>query len=84
MILTIPINSDTKEKLEKKSKAIGLSLDGYVKLVIAKDLVKDNLDDQESISAIDEMLDPVRKEVLEKGISEKELDSSMYSLLKIS
>ncbi len=73
MELTISISEQIGSILQQRAKAKGRDIN---------DLVKDIVEDQALTPTLDELLAPVRQEIADKGITENELDSFMYSLRK--
>jgi hypothetical protein len=73
MELTISVSEQIGSILQKRAKANGRDIN---------DLVKDIVEDQALTPTLDELLAPVRQEVVDKGITEDELDDFMYSLRK--
>lgn len=73
MELTITVSETTANILSERAKAEGRDV---------KDFVAGIVEEKAQTPTLNELLAPVRQEVLDKEISEDELDDFMYSIRK--
>ncbi len=73
MELTISISEQIGSILQKRAKDKGRDINDFVKTIV---------EDQALTPTLDELLAPVRQEIVDKDISEDEIDNFMYSLRK--
>lgn len=66
MTVLLELEPETESRLEKKAKAIGYDVNGYIKKLIEKDVNRQQ--------TIDEILAPFRQAVEKSDISDDELD----------
>ena len=73
MELTISISDQIGTILSKRARDKGREVNDFVKEIV---------EDQALTPTLDELLAPVRQEVADKGLTEDDIDSFMYSLRK--
>lgn len=72
MSLVVDLDPKTEEALKKKAAVKGTPVDSYVKRLIEQDV---------AFQAIEERLEPVRRQFEESRMTEEELDELMFGVL---